>query len=112
MIGSNIIYYPSQFTAVFQSDHDIAVHTWTHPYMTTLDNLDVVSEVSLDPLDLRESRLNFIIYQLGWTMQLIANSTGGRLPKYWRPPYGDSDTRVTAIAREVRIVLFNIVYIY
>ncbi|KAF8812434.1 glycoside hydrolase/deacetylase [Phlegmacium glaucopus] len=82
MIGYNIIYYPSQFLAAFQSDHDIAVHTWTHPYMTTLNNLDVLGE-------------------LGWTMQLIANSTGGRLPKFWRPPYGDSDVRVTAIAREV-----------
>lgn len=47
MIGSNIIYYPSQFMAAFQSNHDIAVHTWTHPYMTTLNNLDVLGQVSL-----------------------------------------------------------------
>lgn len=32
---------------------------------------------------------------------MIHNSTGGRVPKYWRPPYGDSDTRVSAIAKEV-----------
>lgn len=50
--------------------------------MTTLSNLDVVA-------------------QLGWTMELIHNSTGGRLPMFWRPPYGDTDVRVKAIASEV-----------
>ena len=50
--------------------------------MTSLSNLQVVAE-------------------LGWTMQLIYKSTGGRLAKYWRPPYGDTDARVTAIASEV-----------
>lgn len=34
-------------------------------------------------------------------MQLIHNSTGGRVPRYWRPPYGDSDMRVRSIALEV-----------
>ncbi len=66
----------------FRFTGDIAVHTWTHPYMTTLTNEEVLGE-------------------LGWTMQLIHNSTGGRIPKYWRPPYGDSDNRVRAIAKEV-----------
>lgn len=58
------------------------MHTWTHPYMTTKTNGEVLAE-------------------LGWTMQIIHNSTGGRVPKYWRPPYGDSDARVRAIAKEV-----------
>ena len=44
---------------------------------------------------------------MGWTLELIANSTGGRIPKYWRPPYGDTDLRVSAIAREVRIISFK-----
>ena len=34
-------------------------------------------------------------------MQAIHNSTGGRVPRFWRPPYGDADARVRAIAREV-----------
>ena len=50
--------------------------------MTTLNNLQVVGE-------------------LGWTMEIIHNSTGGRVPAFWRPPYGDSDNRVIAIAKEV-----------
>ncbi|XP_006460101.1 hypothetical protein AGABI2DRAFT_219773 [Agaricus bisporus var. bisporus H97] len=82
MIGTNILQYWEQFLTAWNHGDDIAVHTWTHPYMTTLSNLDVVA-------------------QLGWTMQLVHNSTGGRVPRFWRPPYGDSDNRVTAIAREV-----------
>jgi chitin deacetylase len=70
--------------------------------MTTLSNLQVVAE-------------------LGWTMQIIHDSTGGRLPRFWRsvgiqslkgesvvsrphvyrPPYGDVDNRVRAIASQV-----------
>ncbi|KAJ7119949.1 chitin deacetylase [Mycena crocata] len=82
MIGSNIIAYPQEFLKAFEQGNDIAVHTWNHPHMTTRSNLEVVAE-------------------LGWTMEAIHNSTGGRVPKYWRPPYGDSDVRTTAIAKEV-----------
>lgn len=34
-------------------------------------------------------------------MQIIADLNGGRIPKYWRPPYGDVDNRVRAIAKGV-----------
>jgi peptidoglycan/xylan/chitin deacetylase (PgdA/CDA1 family) len=83
MIGTNILLNPNEFNLAYDTaGGDIAVHTWTHPYMTTLDDLSVLG-------------------QLGWSMQLIHNSTGGRVPKYWRPPYGDSDNRVRAIAKEI-----------
>ena len=75
-------YWNEFLTAYETNKNDIAVHTWTHPYMTTLSNEDVVA-------------------QLGWTMQIIHDSTGGRIPRYWRPPYGDCDTRVYTIAKEV-----------
>ncbi|RPD67136.1 glycoside hydrolase/deacetylase [Lentinus tigrinus ALCF2SS1-7] len=92
MIGSNILWNADAFKYAFETlESDLAVHTWTHPYMTTKTNQEVVGE-------------------LGWTMELIHNSTGGRLPKYWRPPYGDSDERVRAIAKEVfglRTVIWN-----
>lgn len=81
-IGNNIIANYKEFNIAFQNGDDIAVHTWTHPYMTGLSNADVVA-------------------QLGWTLQVIYNSTGGRLARYWRPPYGDTDARVSAIAKEV-----------
>jgi chitin deacetylase len=58
------------------------VHTYTHPYMTSLTNEAIVA-------------------QLGYTMMAISDLTGGRVPRFWRPPYGDSDMRVRAIALEV-----------
>jgi len=83
MIGINILTSPQLFVRAFDElQNDIAVHTWTHPYMSSLSNLDIVAE-------------------LGWTMEIIHNSTGGRLPRYWRPPYGDADNRVRAIAEQV-----------
>ncbi|KAI0322459.1 glycoside hydrolase/deacetylase, partial [Amylostereum chailletii] len=91
-IGVNIIQNPNEFKTAFEVNQgDIAVHTWTHPYMTSLSNEDVVA-------------------QLAWTMEAIHNSTGGRVPRFWRPPYGDSDIRVSAIAREVlglKTVIWN-----
>ncbi|KAJ7179167.1 carbohydrate esterase family 4 protein [Mycena filopes] len=82
MIGVNILQYPTEFSKAFNMGGDIAVHTWTHPYMTTLSNEDAVA-------------------QLGWSIELIHNSTGGRVAKFWRPPFGDSDNRIRAIAKEV-----------
>ncbi|VDB90094.1 unnamed protein product [Peniophora sp. CBMAI 1063] len=91
-IGVNILWGSKEFMTAYETlQDDIAVHTWTHPYMTTLSNEDVVA-------------------QLGWTMEIIHNSTGGRIPRFWRPPYGDSDIRVSAIAREVfglKTVIWN-----
>jgi peptidoglycan/xylan/chitin deacetylase (PgdA/CDA1 family) len=46
MIGMNILQNPQQFQTAFNAGHDIAVHTWTHPRMTTLSNLDVLGQVS------------------------------------------------------------------
>jgi peptidoglycan/xylan/chitin deacetylase (PgdA/CDA1 family) len=82
MIGNNILWYPSEFQLAINAGHDIGVHTWTHPLMTTKSNLELLGE-------------------FGWTMQVIHDSTGGRVPKFWRPPYGDSDVRVRAIATEI-----------
>lgn len=67
-------------TAFDVLEDDIAVHTWTHPYLTTLSNKQIFAE-------------------LAFTMKIIHESTGGRLPRFWRPPYGDTDQRVHAIAK-------------
>ncbi|KAF5370111.1 hypothetical protein D9758_001046 [Tetrapyrgos nigripes] len=82
VIGLNIRQNPDMFLRAYREGHDLAVHTYTHPHMTTQTNEQVVAE-------------------LGWSMQIIHDSAGGRVPKYWRPPYGDTDLRVSAIAREV-----------
>ncbi|KAJ3484666.1 hypothetical protein NLI96_g5475 [Meripilus lineatus] len=84
-LGGMHIVYPKGLSIIYTHEilvDDIAVHTWTHPHMTTLSNLEILGE-------------------LGWTMEIIHNSTGGLVPAYWRPPFGDSDNRVNAIAKEV-----------
>jgi hypothetical protein len=42
-----------------------------------------------------------VLGELGWTLQIIYDNTNGLIPLIWRPPYGDVDNRVRAIAREV-----------
>ena len=42
-----------------------------------------------------------VVTKIGWTLQIIHDSTGGRVPRYSRPPYGDADSRVRAIASKV-----------
>jgi peptidoglycan/xylan/chitin deacetylase (PgdA/CDA1 family) len=79
-IGKNILAHPDLFWVAFDVlEDDIAVHTWSHPYLTTLSNKEIFAE-------------------LAFAMKIIHESTGGRLPRFWRPPYGDTDRRVHAIA--------------
>ncbi|GAC73881.1 hypothetical protein PANT_9d00313 [Moesziomyces antarcticus T-34] len=83
MIGSNVLSYPKQFAqAVKEGNQHFAVHTWSHNLCTALTNQQLVAE-------------------LGWTMQIIADYSGGYIPKFWRPPQGDVDNRVRAIAEEI-----------
>lgn len=82
MIGGNIVYNTAAFQRAVSDGGHIAVHTWSHPYMTPLTNEQIVAE-------------------LGWTAQIIADNNGGRVPAFWRPPYGDADMRVRYIAMEV-----------
>lgn len=82
MIGSRILSNPDAFKATVAKGDHIAVHTWSHPQMTTMTDLQVLGEI-------------------GWTSQVIFDLGGGRLPAFWRPPYGDTDNRVRAIAKHV-----------
>ncbi|CAD6919808.1 unnamed protein product [Tilletia controversa] len=82
LIGSNMVGNPD---AIKQAQSlgvgHFGVHTWSHTVQTTLSNEDIVAE-------------------LGWTMQIIYDLTG-RIPSHWRPPQGDADSRVRAVAEEV-----------
>ncbi|KAI7907944.1 uncharacterized protein BX663DRAFT_445982 [Cokeromyces recurvatus] len=77
-IGSNVIAAPAAAQRALASGHTLCVHTWSHPAMTSLSNGSVVAE-------------------LYWTMKAIKEITGVTT-KCWRPPYGDVDDRVRAIA--------------
>ncbi|KAI0651555.1 hypothetical protein C8Q79DRAFT_1004839 [Trametes meyenii] len=78
VVGSRALSYPALLQQEYMAQHQIAVHTWSHPPMTTLTNEQVIAE-------------------LGWTKKIIKDVLGVT-PTYWRPPYGDVDNRVRAIA--------------
>lgn len=66
------------------SGHEISVHTWSHHPLTSLTNEQIVAE-------------------LGWTRKAI-KTVLGVTPVTMRPPYGDIDDRVRAIALAMGMV--------
>lgn len=83
LIGSNIINTPGGkdiVKEIIEKGHDIGAHTWSHSPMTVLTNKQIIAE--------------FL-----YTESAIAEATGNKLrPSIWRPPCGDIDDRVRAIA--------------
>ncbi|KAF8981142.1 hypothetical protein BGZ46_003196 [Entomortierella lignicola] len=77
-ISSKILNAPAAAQRGLNDGHQICVHTWSHPAMTTLTNAEVVAE---------------FYYSLRMIKEVL-----GITPKCWRPPYGDVDDRVRAIA--------------
>ncbi|KAG0255470.1 chitin deacetylase [Mortierella polycephala] len=79
--GSKSTKAPWLLKETINRGHHLASHTWSHFGLTTLTNEQIVAEFK-------------------WTEQFIFHHTGYRI-KYYRPPYGDVDNRVRAIAREL-----------
>ncbi|KAL0096704.1 carbohydrate esterase family 4 protein [Phycomyces blakesleeanus] len=79
MVGGQVNKYPQHVLRAYKAGHDIAMHTWSHSYMTSLTNEQIVAE-------------------LKWNEQVIKEVIGVS-PKYFRPPYGDIDNRVRDIAK-------------
>ncbi|KAI8373525.1 chitin deacetylase [Choanephora cucurbitarum] len=79
-IGSNVVTFPDAAIRAYQSGHTLCAHTWSHPKMTSLTNEAIVAE-------------------LYWSVRAIKEATGVT-PRCWRPPYGDVDDRVRAIAHQ------------
>lgn len=78
-VGSNVRDHHELALQAYKRHDHLAVHTWTHAHLTTLDDLGILGE-------------------LGWTIQIIFDLTG-LIPLYYRPPYGDVDNRVRALAK-------------
>lgn len=77
-IGSNVLDWPLQAQRGLIDGHHLVSHTWSHPYMTALTNTQVFAE-------------------LYYASKSIRDVTGVTVTG-WRPPYGDVDDRVRAIA--------------
>ncbi|CAO3679778.1 unnamed protein product [Rhizopus stolonifer] len=88
-IGSNVVTYPAAAKRAFNDGHQICVHTWSHPAMTTVTNHRAVAEFY-------------------WTLKAIKEATGVT-PKCWRPPQGDVDDRIRSIAWQMGLhtVIWN-----
>ncbi|KAF7982983.1 hypothetical protein HWV62_24584 [Athelia sp. TMB] len=77
-IGSNVMNWPLQAQRALADGHEICVHTWSHNHMTAFPSANAFAE-------------------LWYTMQAI-KLVIGVTPTCWRPPYGDVDDRIRAIA--------------
>ncbi|KAI8647854.1 hypothetical protein BD408DRAFT_378074 [Parasitella parasitica] len=80
-VGSNVVGFPEAAVRAIESGHTICAHTWSHPKMTSLTNYEIVA-------------------QLYWNLRAIKEAAGVT-PRCWRPPYGDVDDRVRAIAHQM-----------
>ncbi|CAG8822607.1 25933_t:CDS:2, partial [Racocetra persica] len=89
-IGSNVADWPYEAKRAFADNHHISVHTWSHPYMTTLTNDQVLAE-------------------LYYTKKVI-HEIVGVTPLSWRPPFGDADNRIRAIAQQLNLatIIWNL----
>ncbi|KAF9906680.1 chitin deacetylase [Linnemannia zychae] len=81
IVGSRAVSFPQTLKRAYNEGHHIAIHTWSHPSMTSLSNEQIVAE-------------------LKWTEKAIFD-TIGVTPIYWRPPFGDVDARVRNIATQL-----------
>ncbi|ORE08315.1 glycoside hydrolase/deacetylase [Rhizopus microsporus var. microsporus] len=80
-VGSNVVAFPQAAKRALQAGHTICAHTWSHPQMTAVSNEVVVAE-------------------LYWNIRAIKEATGVTT-RCWRPPFGDVDDRVRAIAHQM-----------
>ncbi|KAG7099544.1 hypothetical protein E1B28_001378 [Marasmius oreades] len=84
-VGSRCISNPKGLQLEYLNGHQVAGHTWSHPALTTLTNDEIIAE-------------------LGWTRKVMKDVLGVT-PNVMRPPYGDADDRVRAIARALGMYL-------
>ncbi|MES1910083.1 MAG: hypothetical protein MHM6MM_002742 [Cercozoa sp. M6MM] len=79
VLGQKTVYESGALQRAALSGHEIGVHTYTHPAMTTLPAWD------------QEIELNS-------TIAAIQNVLPGYTPRYFRPPYGDTNEQLMQLA--------------
>ncbi|ORY03010.1 glycoside hydrolase/deacetylase [Basidiobolus meristosporus CBS 931.73] len=75
---------------IYKEGHTICSHTWSHPHLMSLTNEQIVSELKA-------------------TEDIIVKTIGVK-PRYLRPPFGEVDDRVRAIAEAMgyKILMWNL----
>ncbi|KAJ3185914.1 chitin deacetylase [Gaertneriomyces sp. JEL0708] len=82
--GANAFQNPQELRTTYLEGHELAIHTWSHHPLTALTNEQIVAE-------------------LLYTQAIIYGNTG-LITRFYRPPYGDIDNRVRAIADALGLV--------
>ncbi|KIK61546.1 carbohydrate esterase family 4 protein [Collybiopsis luxurians FD-317 M1] len=77
-IGSNVASFPLEAQRALTDGHEICAHTWSHPAMTTISSENAFAEL--------------------WYCVQMIKLVIGVTPTCWRPPFGDVDDRIRAIA--------------
>ncbi|KAI8916386.1 hypothetical protein EDD86DRAFT_273200 [Gorgonomyces haynaldii] len=87
--GTRAIIHRDTVTDLYMEGNEIGVSSWTGRPMTTLSNLEIVAEIKF---------IEALVYEYL-----------GVVPRLFRPPYGDLDDRVRAIAQALgyQIVLWS-----
>ncbi|KAI9277350.1 hypothetical protein BC943DRAFT_284882 [Umbelopsis sp. AD052] len=78
VIGGQVLQFPELVLRAYKAGHEIAIHGFSHSYLTSQTTEQIVGE-------------------LRWTEEAIKEVIGVS-PKLFRPPYGDIDNRVRDIA--------------
>ncbi|CAG8480493.1 4064_t:CDS:2, partial [Scutellospora calospora] len=81
VIGSNVYQYPEILQRAYKEGHQIAVHTWSHPMLTTQNTDQVIAEL-MYTIDAIKAAINVT-------------------PTYMRPPFGDYDDRIRDISTQL-----------
>ncbi|CAG8474763.1 331_t:CDS:2 [Paraglomus occultum] len=81
VVGSRVVERPEVLQRIRDEGHEIVVHTWSHPALTTISTEQIIAEIK-------------------WT-ELAIQTAIGLTPKYLRPPRGDYDDRVRSIATQL-----------
>ncbi|KAF8814591.1 carbohydrate esterase family 4 protein [Phlegmacium glaucopus] len=98
-IGSNVMNWPLEAQRAVTDGHEICVHSWSHRYMTSFQNEDAFAELyysayfSSIPICYSHATNS----SLPPGMQAV-KLVSGVTPTCWRPPFGDVDDRIRAIA--------------
>jgi peptidoglycan/xylan/chitin deacetylase (PgdA/CDA1 family) len=45
VMGSNVLENPQILMDIYNAGHTIGIHTWSHPFLTSLTNDEIVAEI-------------------------------------------------------------------
>ncbi|KAJ3073611.1 chitin deacetylase [Podochytrium sp. JEL0797] len=78
VIGTNVLQLPDTLALTFDAGHQIGIHTWSHPDLTTLTDDQIIAE---------------LVYGAKAIYEVL-----GVVPQFFRPPYGAIDDNIRSLA--------------